>query len=188
MTGSRHIGDFEDALRLAKQGNGRAFDALYCSLNRRIFSFASARRAPDPEGLVNDTFLRVFQNLHTFTGTEDQFAGWVFRIARNLLFDESRKRSRRVTEVDYTASTEDPIDPLLVDDVVVSSVHAETLLAHLDNLTPDQRDVILLRVVADQSIETVAAALGKSKGGVKSLQRRALKTLEKEISRQAVSP
>lgn len=175
-------------LRAAQKGDGRAFDELYRLLNRRVASFAAARRSHDPDGLVNDTFLRVFQNLHSFSGSEEQFAGWVFRIARNLLIDESRKQSRRPTEVEYSRATSDPADPLLVDELVVSSTEADRLLRHLDNLTEDQRDVILLRVVADQSIEVVAASLGKTKGGVKALQRRALKRLEKEISRQAVSP
>ena len=57
----------------------------------------------------------------------------------------------------------------------------------LDTLTPDQRQVLALRVVADLSLEQVAELVGKPVGAVKSLQHRALATLRRTISDQAVS-
>ncbi len=54
----------------------------------------------------------------------------------------------------------------------------------LDGLSPDQRDVLLLRIVADLSIEDVAATLGKRRGAVKSLQHRALATLRRQLDRE----
>ena len=78
-----------------------------------------------------------------------------------------------------------------IDDEVMSQIEGENLLRQLDCLTDDQRDVILLRVVADQSLEVVAATLGKSVGAIKAMQGRALRTLAREmqeISPEAVSP
>lgn len=179
--------DFESTLDAARRGDGPAFETLYRSLNRRVVSFARARRAPDPEGLVNDVFVRVFSNLSDFEGNEEQFNGWVFRIARNVLIDGARQRARRVEEVLGSDHGEIPIEQPGPEDIAAAQIHGEELLRHLEVLTPDQRDVILLRVVADQSLEAVAASLDKSVGSIKSMQRRALRTLAREISRQAVS-
>ncbi len=61
-------------------------------------------------------------------------------------------------------------------------------LRTLQALTPDQRAVILLRVLADLSVADVARILGKTRGAVKTLQRRALAALARQIEREAVSP
>ena len=178
--------ELEWLLRRAQDGDGDAFEALYRQLNRRVLSFAQARRAPDPEEIVNDVFLRVFTNIRSFEGNANQFVGWVFRIARNLIVDDIRKRSRRNVERpagDSIALEGDDVtrtvygQPADVESIVVRKDDAEALLSHLDQLTPEQRDVILLRVVADQSIEVTAATLGKSIASVKSIQYRATRRL-----------
>jgi RNA polymerase sigma factor (sigma-70 family) len=56
----------------------------------------------------------------------------------------------------------------------------------LGRLAPDQRDVLVLRILADLTVEQAAATLGKTPGAVKALQRRGLATLKKEISKQGV--
>lgn len=177
---------FDDVLVAAKSGDGIAFEQLYRMLNRRVASFAKARQAADPDGVVNDVFLRVFQNLPTFEGNEDQFIGWVFQIARNQLIDGTRRRQRRPNELLLSEHPDEPTsnsidDTALVDDTVIAQMSADRLLERLDCLTEEQRDVVLLRVVADQSLEVVAASMDKSVGAIKGLQRRALRTLAREI-------
>ncbi|MFP5488702.1 MAG: sigma-70 family RNA polymerase sigma factor, partial [Acidimicrobiia bacterium] len=89
---------FDQVLESARAGDGRAFEHLYDSLHRRVYAFAAVRGASDPEALVNEVFLKVFTNLSAFVGNEAQFSGWVFKIARNTLIDEARRRKRRVAE------------------------------------------------------------------------------------------
>ena len=64
----------------------------------------------------------------------------------------------------------------------------ERVQAVLAGLAPDQRDVVLLRIVADLSIEETATALGKRPGAVKSLQHRAMRTLRSRVGEEGVSP
>ncbi len=171
---------FDAVLIAAKAGDGIAFEQLYRMLHRRVASFAKARQATDPDGLVNEVFLRVFESLPTFVGNEDQFIGWVFQITRNRLIDETRGRQRRPNEL-LVSEQPDRWAPDAIEDDVLSRLSADRLLDRLDCLTAEQRDVVLLRVVADQSLEVVAASMGKSVGAVKGLQRRALRTLAWEI-------
>lgn len=51
--------------------------------------------------------------------------------------------------------------------------------AAIDELPPDQRSVVLLRIIGDLTIEEIARAVGKRPGAVKALQRRGLRRLER---------
>ena len=65
----------------------------------------------------------------------------------------------------------------------LGSARVHELLAEL---TPDQRDVMLLRVVADLTVEQVAEVVGKPPGAVKALQRRALAALRRLVEAEGV--
>lgn len=160
-----------------------AFELLYGLLHRRVYAFARLRRCPDSEGLVNDVFFQVFSNIARFEGSEAEFRAWVFRIARNKLIDQTRRLRRRPSEV----ALDDGLAEILSSDDeverdVLGRVGNDALLAHLATLTTEQRDVLLLRIVSDLTVDGVAAVLGKRPGAVKALQRRALRTLSRNIS------
>lgn len=185
---SAYVPSFAEVLTAAQAGDGRAFEQLFQALNRRVHAFARVRGAVDPEGLVNDVFLRVFSRLGGFEGGEGQFNAWVFKIARNQMIDESRRNLRRPLEVKSGES--DGTHGAASDDTeaeAVSQIGNEALLLELESLTPEQRDVIMLRVVSDLALDTVAEVMGKRVGAVKALQRRALKTLARNLSAEAVS-
>lgn len=187
---AKRAGDhgFEAAIARARAGHSDGYTALYRSLDREIHGFALGRGASDPEGVVNETFLRAFRNLDTFDGSERDFRSWVFAICRNQLIDESRRHLRRPT-ADISI---DDITPVADgSDVAVDAIERagrDDLEALLGSLTDDQRDVITLRVIADLSLREVAEVLDKPIGAVKSLQRRALSSLSREIERSPVSP
>ena len=172
----------------AKAGEADAFEWLFRRLNRQVYAFAAARRSQDADGLVNEVFLRVFRGLAAFDGNETQFTAWVFRITRNLLIDDARKRTRRHEEIPTEELTSpdagERIDAASAADaetVALEQMSGEALLGYLEPLTPDQRDVILLRVVADQSIEVVAEMLDKRISSVKSTQYRAMRVLHASL-------
>ncbi len=74
-------------------------------------------------------------------------------------------------------------------DDVLDGLGNDRAAALLAGLAPDQRNVLLLRVVADLSIEETALALRKSPGAVKALQHRAVASLRRSLSvTEAVSP
>ncbi len=121
------------------------------------------------------------RKLEQFTGDEDAFRGWVVTIAHHRLIDAARSRARR------------PVDP--VDDEVLAAAggsgdperEALTRIASSEvqrairALSPDQQDIIFLRLIAGLSINEVAAATGKNPGAVKSLQVRALAALRRNL-------
>ena len=174
---------FERWVGSAQQGDPAGFDALVSALERPLVGFVRGRGASDPEGLVNEVLVRVFSGIADFEGNAPQFRAWVFRIARNLIIDERRTAGRRPDAV-VTAPDQIPESPVheAVADRFDQSERVETILAHV---TSEQREVLLLRVVAGLSVEETAEVLGCRPGAVRALQHRGLKRLRQEFSRRA---
>ena len=121
------------------------------------------------EDLVGEVFVNVAQNLRTFRGGPDDLRRWVFTIARRRRADSIRRLVLRRRIV-----LGDPPDREAPDCRVAFDTD---LVAALQQLTRVQRDVVVLRFVADLSIEDVACILRRSAGAVKALQVRALSRL-----------
>lgn len=144
------------------------------------------RGAPDPEAVASEVFLHVFTNLNKFSGAEEQFNGWVFRIARNQLIDGHRRQQRRVIEVGGQISeTSQAVDD--VESIAIANVELDSIVAVLHQLSSDQQDVVMLRIVADLTLEATANVMGKRIGAVKALQRRAFKKLSKILFLKSVT-
>jgi len=185
------IGDaFTPVLEAARSGEPWAFEAIYRDLAPAVLGYLRSQRAAEPEDLASDVFVGVVRGLPSFRGDERGFRSWVFSIAHRRLVDERRRLARR---------REDAVDPSLMSGPLAASsvgdAEAEALarirqgwaLRVLGLLTEDQRSVLLLRILADLSVEEVAGILGKRPGAVKTLQRRALASLARHLDREGVS-
>lgn len=171
--------EFGPVLEQARRGAPSALDALVRSVDRQLVGFLRARGADDPEGSANEVLVRVCRAIASFEGNQAQFRGWVFSIARNLVIDEHRATLRRID-----ARPEAPSD--LVHRAGAYQAHdgieqREQAEALLDGLTDDQREVMLLRVVAGLPVEEVARVLDRRPGAVRALQHRALERLRAQV-------
>lgn len=152
-------------------------DAAYRVLAPRVLGYLRARGAAEPEDLLGEVFLQVARDAARFADWDDAEAvrRWVFTIARNRAVDAGRRRRRRPRPADA------PVPE------VAAAPHPPTpdpeLLAALAALTDDQREVVVLRFVADLPLEAVADVTGRPVGAVKSLQHRALEQLRRAVSR-----
>jgi RNA polymerase sigma-70 factor (ECF subfamily) len=134
-----------------------------------VLGYLRAQRAPEPEDLLGEVFLQISRDLPRFKGDADDLRRWVFTIAHNRVIDARRRASRRpaiagddVPDVAFDPQDE-AVDP--------------ALLAALDRLTDEQREVVVLRFVADLALEDVARITGRTAGAVKAMQHRALEAL-----------
>src|SRR4051812_10981863 len=187
---TERFGDsFDTVLDAARGGAGWAFERLFLWLAKPVAAYLRGSGIEDPDGSANDVMLRAFTSLDRFSGDEDRFRSWVFTIAHHLVIDERRRVSRRPRGAPLEAAGPDP-GPTAVDaaEAALVSLGDERVRTMLAGLAPDQRDVVLLRVVADLSIEDTAAALGKRPGAVKALQHRAMRTLRTRLGEEGVSP
>ena len=179
-------GAVSEAIRWAQAGEPRGFECLFAVFGPAVAGYLRSRNVDDPDGVANDVFVRTFRGLHTFRGDASGFRAWLFTIAHHAAVDDARRRRRRVVELPLDA-VEQSADAG-AEDALLRVLAGERVRGLLDGLSSDQRDVLVLRVVADLSVAETAAALGKSYEAVKALQRRGLAALARAISSQEAVP
>ena len=171
---------FDEVLGAAQAGAAWAFEVLYRDLSPAVTGYLRLHGALDPDDLASETFLAVFRGLGGFTGDEDALRSWVFTIAHRRLVDDWRRRSRRPQLADDGAAPPETPGGDVEDDVL-TRLGTETVHRMCAGLPEDQRSVLLLRVLADLTVEQVAGVLGRSVGSVKALQRRGLRRLRADL-------
>lgn len=169
----------------ARAGCPRAFEHIYRSLAGQVSSYLRWHRASDPDGLTNDVFVQVHRNLCTFEGDDHGFRSWLFTIAHHRMIDD-RRRSSRMPQVEDDAGIEEHTDVGDVEDDVLAWLAHDRVRELLSVLSRDQREVVLLRIVADLPVDEVARILDKREGAIKALQHRALNSLRRHLDRHPV--
>jgi RNA polymerase sigma-70 factor (ECF subfamily) len=175
---------FESILAAAREGREWAWAEIYDDLAPPLLGYLRARGAVEAEDLLGELFLQMVRDLGGFEGDEREFRAWAFAIAHHRLIDDRRYRRRRSVDpiglhaLDEVAAPPDPAPPGIGD---------RQIRAALGRLPEPQLHVILLRVLGDLSVDQVARVLGKTPGAVKALQRRALATLERQLSKSSVT-
>lgn len=171
---------FDDVLVAARAGAEWAWARIYDELAPRIVGYLRAHGAADPEDMAGEVFLQVVGGLPDFSGGERELGAWTFTIAHRRLVDDLRRRRRRPVELapaerlEREAGAGGDVRRDVEERMARASVRAA-----IDALPPDQRSVMLLRIIGDLTIEEIARAVGKRPGAVKALQRRGLRRLER---------
>jgi RNA polymerase sigma-70 factor (ECF subfamily) len=175
----------EDVLPAAQAGQAWALRAVYDQLAPRVYAYLQARGAAEPEDLTSEVFLTVFPKLPTVTGGAAGLRTFTFSVAHARLVDDLRRRSRREPALPYDPDR-DTRTSRSSEDQALDDLQTERVRRLLDGLAPDQRDVLVLRILGDLTVEQVAEALEKSAGAVKQLQRRGLVALRRSLTADAV--
>jgi RNA polymerase sigma-70 factor, ECF subfamily len=162
-----------------------AVTRLYSAYAPALFRFfvAAVGDRPTAEDLTGDVFKSAIEGLPRFHGPVQALGGWLFRIARHDLADYRRRQARnRIQPLDdlleEAAAAGGAIDP---EELALDRVEGDRVLAALRRLTPDQREVLVLRMVADLPASEVAGILHKSTEAVKALQHRGLASLARLV-------
>lgn len=149
--------------------------SAYRAFAPAVLGYLRGQGVRDPDDVLSEVFLQVARSLPRFRGDDDALRGWIFTIARNRAIDDRRRRKRR------PAGSDEPV-PDVAAPAAAPPVDPE-LVGALAELTPDQREVIVLRFVADLSVEEVASITKRSEGAVKSMQHRALHQLARILGK-----
>jgi len=175
-----------EMIRRAQAGDTEKISELYQRFNLPVFRYLYYRVGDTQiaEDLTSEVFLRMLRFIGGFEPPSTSFQAWLFQIARNLANDHFRKAGARPLmplDENMKAAHED------LDMSTDRSLTSEKLRRAMDKLTEDQRDVIVLRFVAQMPIAEVAQTLNKSEDAVKGLQRRSLLALRDLLSEMEVS-
>lgn len=161
----------ERDLVAAAQADPERFLEVYDRYFNRVWAYVirRARNRVDAEDITSEVFRRALENLGGYEWRGTPFFAWLCRIGANILADRWQKSGRE---------SGDPPPETARRDV---DLERRAMLFQLVNRLPEaQRRVIELRYIEDRSLLEIAAALGKTEGAIKQLQRRALEQLREE--------
>jgi RNA polymerase sigma-70 factor (ECF subfamily) len=170
----------EQLLRRAKDLDQEALAEIYDTYSTGLYGYA-LRLLGDPalaEDCVAETFSRFLKALHAGKGPRKQLKAYLYRIAHNWIADMYRRSPQPCLSLEESPELSHAVR---VEEVVDRQILASQLRTALFQLTPDQRQVIILVFIEGWRKAEVAAALGKPVGAVKSLQHRALKSLRSKL-------
>jgi len=176
-------GRVRDLVERAQLGDRAALEELYLIHFDRIYSYLhmSVGSRHDAEDLTTQTFMKMLESIGRFRWQSAPFSAWLFRIAHNLAMDHFRARRRwqPEEEVPEAAGAEETS----AEEQALAAIGDASLLDLISRLSPEQRQVLTLKFVFRFSNGEAAAILEKTEGAVKSLQHRALSSLQKHVSR-----
>jgi RNA polymerase sigma-70 factor, ECF subfamily len=180
--------DFDQVLSFARAGDEDALTTLYRRLFPRFVRYAAAVTPSGAEDIAADAWLDVARSLGRFRGDESDFRAWAFTIMRRRVLDDRRRNARRRTEpVDPFALTEGQEVGNVEDEAIASLEAAWAVRLITTSLSPDQAEVVLLRVLGDLSVDQVAEIMGKRSGTIRVLQHRGLRHLADSLRREGVT-
>lgn len=178
--------DEQDLVKKSKDGEVEAFGLLYDHYLPKIYRFVLIKvgRREEAEDLTHQAFLKAWQNIAGYEFKGYPFGSWLYKIARNTVYDYYRQTRTEmdiedaddlgwlVTEEDAAADTEKRLD-------------LQRTLESLKKLKGIEEDVLIMRFVDDLPIKEVARTLGKTEGAVKLIQNRGIKNLKKLIEKES---
>ena len=129
------------------------------------------------EDCVADTFERFLRSLQKGYGPRDHLQAYLYRIAHNWIVDFYRKHEKTFELSDVLRSEAD-----IPEEAAAKHIHQTQVRRAIRSLTPDQQIVVSLKYLEDWCNEEIAQALHKPVGAVKSIQHRALKSLQKLLA------
>ena len=175
--------DLRRLVEFAQNGDREALEALYLQHFDRIYSYLhmSVGNRHDAEDLTTQTFLKMLEAIGRFRWHSAPFSAWLFRIAHNLAMDHFRatKRWQPEEEVPEPEGSEEAS----AEEDALASIGRQSMLELIENLSHEQQQVLTLKFVFNFSNGEAATILDKSEGAVKSLQHRALASLQKQVAR-----
>lgn len=179
--------DISDLVRRARASDREAFTLLYRETMRPVYRYCAARLSTreDAEEVTQEVFMAALEGIQRLrTETEAGFFAWLYQIARNKVADRLRGRYRqRGVSLDGTHDpASDGPSPL---QALVRSESVSEVREALEQLTPDQRDVVLCKYILGYDNVRTAAIVGKNANAVNQLHHRALNTLRRILGDEA---
>lgn len=177
--GSRTAEEVFDTLaQRVAQGDKVAFEQIFERTSGELYRFARSLSGNHAvaEDIVAATYLRAWQSARSYRAGTNNYRRWLLAIARNQIYDHSRANNETVplSEMDFAA-------PEVSDRERTASEVRSELDRLLATITPDQREVVVLRYIDNKSHEEIGRLLGKREGAVRAQLLRALRHMRTAV-------
>jgi len=166
------------------RGDAAALRTLYLRYERPTFNLILrlAGNREMAQDMMQETFTRVWTMAYTFRGDRGSFKGWLFTIALNLTRSELARKRHRVRHL-----AEDAVDDLVSpsdgpDALLQRSEASGRVTAALAQLTPDQREIVVLKVYQQLKFREIAEMTKTPEGTLKARFHRAVAELRERLA------
>lgn len=176
------VSDELKLLERCRNGDQKAIEELVSFYEKRVFNFAFriCGNYDQANDVAQEAFIRIINSAKTFRG-ESSFSTWIYRIVKNVYLDEIKKsKSHRLTSLDdYVELEESSVSREIKDDkpspdeIVQKNEQSKTIQRAISALPENQRMIISLYHLQNQSYEEISAVLDLPVGTVKSRLSRA---------------
>jgi len=181
----------EDAAlaRRAGSGEAEAFGVLYDRYVDAVYRyvFYRVRNEAEAEDVTSDVFMRALRAIPKYEPRQ-AFLAWLYRIARNAVIDRSRRQGAR-QQVSFEDALAHPNADQIVnpDSGLLAGSDASVVRVAMQQLTPLQQEILVLRYVEGYDTKTISKLVGKRDGTIRGIEFRALSALRALIpSREAL--
>lgn len=166
-------------VRRARASDPDAWEALYRLAYPRLSAYA-ARRLPgaaEVEDAVSETMTRAYALVGSYRAEGAGFLAWLYGICRNVVLEAQRSASRisAVAVPDVVSGSAGPLEHVLADE------EAEQVRSAFARLSPEDQEILELRVVGGLEADAVGVVVGKRPGAVRTAQYRALARLRQQL-------
>ena len=180
-----------DLIRAAAGGDAQAFNRLVLEHREGALMLAVRllRSTPDAEDVVQDAFVKVWEELVNFRG-DSKFSSWLYRIVYNLSLNKIRSRGIRrffrigesdeEDSIDWNLPSDDP----LPDEVLIDTERKQRLEKAILKLPAKQRSIFIMRHEQGLTNSEIASITNKSEGSVKANFSFALAKLKQELDEE----
>ncbi len=176
----------DELIERARRRDNKAWAEIYEHFKGPLYGFFvhQVHNRELAEDLTEEVFVEAMRAAERFHGSFADLRSWLFRIGRNNLIDHRRRQGRATLEAIEDANpselaravpSEDP------EEIVIGRLDRQRVWDAVERLSPEQKEVVLLRLSGGLSSPEIAAIVGKTVGAVKALQHRALGALAKML-------
>jgi len=171
-------------LERAHRFDEQALAELYDTHSSGIYRYAMRLLGDEiqAEECVSETFSRFLRALKNGGGPRRYIKAYLYRIAHNWITDQYRKQPENPLPLEQELYRD---RSLLPPEILALEIERQQVRYALENLTPDQRQVIVLRYLEGWKNDEIAQALDKPIGAVKSLHHRGINALRRCLTRES---
>ncbi len=169
------------ARSLDESALGTVFDTYYPLLYRHIYYHVHHQETA--QDLTAEVFARMLAQFSDGQGPKHNLRAWLYRVAHNLVVDESRRRVHRDHDSldEHTVSTDEDLEAQ-----TQTSILWEQAREALMELTPNQRTVIILKFLEGYDNKEISRIMEMRVGAVKALQHRGLASMRRHLDSAGV--
>lgn len=176
----------QDLVERCRSGDHAAFRELASKYYHKVYMVVLSilNQTEDAQDVAQETFAKAYAKIHGFRGGSS-FYTWIYRIAVNLSFDARRRQKRNpvgqtetgeVEESEIGSMAGEPYEDLC------NRTLGDKILRAIDELAPEHRAVMVLRVLEGLSYKEIGEILGCPQGTVMSRLHYARKQMQEKLS------